>query len=559
MDVNGEAVKAEIEFRSSRRPRGRAEPGSTSTHLSHTDEKGHALAINLNDLLRGTMRSGLFLSLLLGSVLSAASAQAGAILLAQGALTGSAAGLYTDLSGLTGTLENGVSASLLGGIGSGLAYAGGTTFVGVPDRGPNAVSYNAAVDNTVSYISRIQTLDMALTPNAAPGALPFTLTPTLTGTTLLYSSTTLAYGSGASVGLGSGAPAQNTASQYYFTGRSDNYGVGDSGAAANGRLDPESIRVSNDGKTVFISDEYGPYVRQFDRATGELLRTYTLPANLNVTNLSPVGQTEIDNNTVGRVANKGMEGLALTPDGKTLVGIMQAQLEQDTGQNVLRIVTIDVATGETHEYGYALGPGSGVSDIVAINDHQFLVDERDGKGLGDGSKAKVKQIFEIDISGAADITDLSGAAAAAEVVSKNATPFVDLVAALTAHGVTAAQIPAKIEGIAFGQDVTYDNQLYHTLFVANDNDFVADTAGPNRFYVFGFQDGDLPGFVAQQFSAVPEPASWAMMILGVAGVGGLLRSRRRLGLKRRAGDELTPRRPIASRAACPAGDRLWPR
>ena len=476
------------------------------------------------------MRSKLFLGLLIGSMLSAASAQAGAILLAQGVLSGSSAGPNADLSGLTGTLENGVAANFLGGIGSGLAYAGGTTFVAVPDRGPNAVAYNAAVDNTVSYISRVQTVDMALTPNATPGALPFTLTPTLTGTTLLYSPTPLTYGSGAGVGLGSGAPAQNTASAYYFTGRSDNYGAGDSGVATDARFDPESIRVSNDGKSVFISDEYGPYVRQFDRSTGALIKTYALPSNLNVTNLSPVGQTEIDNNTVGRVANKGMEGLALTPDGKTLVGIMQAQLEQDTGQNVLRIVTIDVATGATHEYGYALSAGSGVSDIVALNDHQFLVDERDGKGLGDGSKAKVKQIFEIDISGATDITNLSGAAAAAHVVSKNPAPFLDLVAALTAQGITTDQIPAKIEGIAFGQDVSYGDQTYHTLFIANDNDFLPATSGPNQFFVFGFQDGDLPGFTAQQFAAaVPEPNTWAMMILGVGGVGGMLRLRRRAG------------------------------
>jgi hypothetical protein len=47
-----------------------------------------------------------------------------------------------------------------------------------------------------------------------------------------------------------------------------------------------------------------------------------------------------------------------------------------------------------------LTTGSGVSDIVAINDHQFLVDERDGKGLGDGSTAAVKQLFEIDLTGA---------------------------------------------------------------------------------------------------------------------------------------------------------------
>ena len=34
--------------------------------------------------------------------------------------------------------------------------------------------------------------------------------------------------------------------------------------------------------------------------------------------LSPQGSLEISGNTSGRVANKGMEGLAITPDGKTL-------------------------------------------------------------------------------------------------------------------------------------------------------------------------------------------------------------------------------------------------
>jgi len=50
-----------------------------------------------------------------------------------------------------------------------------------------------------------------------------------------------------------------------------------------------------------------------------------------------------------------MEGLAITPDGKTLVGIVQASLIQDAAEGgaaskVLRIVTIDVETGKTtHE------------------------------------------------------------------------------------------------------------------------------------------------------------------------------------------------------------------
>jgi hypothetical protein len=241
----------------------------------------------------------------------------------------------------------------------------------------------------VSYINRFQTVTMGLTPNSPGAALPFTLTPTLTATTLLSSPAPLTYGSGAGVGLGSGAPAQNTANKFYFTGRSDNFDPSkNSGNPNNARFDPESIRVSNDGKSVFISDEYGPYVYQFDRATGQRVKSFQLPANLYVSNLSPQGAVEISGNTSGRVANKGVEGLAITPDGKTLVGIMQAELIQDP-KNLLRIITIDIATGATHEFGYLLSTGCGVSDIVAINDHQFLIDERDGNGLGNGNAAKV--------------------------------------------------------------------------------------------------------------------------------------------------------------------------
>jgi len=469
--------------------------------------------------------------LVLGCCALAPAANATPILLGIGTLTGSSAGPNVDLSGLTAPMENGLPGNVLGGLGSGLTYAGGNTFLGLPDRGPNATPYNSAVDDTVSYISRFQTLNMTLTPSGS--GLPFTVTPTLTGTTLLYSPNALNYGSGAGLGnkidgttpIGSGAPAQNTANKFYFTGRSDNFGAGNSGNPNNARLDPESIRVAPDGKSIFVSDEYGPYVRQFDRTTGQLIKSFTLPANLDVAKLSPTGAGEMSpNNVTGRVANKGMEGLAITPDGKTLVGIMQAALLQD-GKGMLRIVTIDIASGQTtHEYAYQLTTGSGVSDIVAINDHQFLVDERDGQGKGGDpvTTPLIKQQFMIDLNGAKDVSNISslkknnGDGAA---VTKSSAPLVDLVKLLEAAGIPDDQIPSKIEGITFGQDVTYNGQTEHTLWIANDNDFVPDVAGPTKFFVVGLSDRDLPDLVQEQIAAIPEPSTWAMLLIGFAGLG----------------------------------------
>jgi hypothetical protein len=467
--------------------------------------------------------------------LAAAPLSAAPTLIATGSLTGSSAGAGVDLSGLGYKIENGLPQNDLGGIGSGLAYAGGNTFYAVPDRGPNALSYNGQVDDTTSYISRFETLTMNLTASSAGSALPFTLTPQLAATTLLYSANPLAYGSGAGLGNDiNGNPLQagswvNTAGKYYFTGRSDNYDpTKSSGNPLDARMDPESIRVSNNGQAVFVSDEYGPYVREFDAKTGALIRTYDVPHELYVSTLSPNGATEISNNTVGRIANKGMEGLAITPDGKTLVGIMQANLVNDPVGTV-RIVTIDVASGATHEYAYKLTDGSGISDIIAIDATHFLVDERDGKGLGDGSSAKVKKLYQVDLSGATDIKGVIDLSKVASLkYAQNKGTFLDLVAALKAFGIPVTQIPSKIEGVAFGQDVVdATGQTLHTLFIANDNDFDPANSGPNQFFVFGFKDSDLAGFTPQAFTGAPEPESWLLMTIGFGLVGATLRLRRR--------------------------------
>ena len=103
----------------------------------------------------------------------------------------------------------------------------------------------------------------------------------------------------------------------------------------------------------------------------------------------------------------------------------------------------------------------------------------------------------------------------------------DIKSILNANGISDTNIPAKLEGLSFGQDVVVGGQTLHTLYMANDNDFVPGTAGPNSFYVFGLTDGDLPNYVSQSIAPPPVPLPATLPLLSSALVGfGALRSRR---------------------------------
>ena len=471
---------------------------------------------------------------------------------------------YEDLSNQTAApLENGVPGNRLGGMGSSITYAGGDTFLMLPDRGPNAVEYASSIDSTVSYIDRFHTFNLRLLPVAAPDAgvqdsntskpvtgltppfdvsgLPFILTPTLRATTLLWSLTPLTYGKAGAFtddsgkAVGSGAPALNGNDRYYFTGRSDGFAYDPAKPAVypnlsnnpgNARLDPESIKISNNGLAVFISDEYGPYVYQFDRLTGVRIRSFRLPDSFavipNTTTSSETGgfgtDTQNSNSTrlLGRVANKGAEGLAITPDGRTLVVALQSALIQDGGTGAhgafTRIVTIDIPTGNVKaQYAYPLfatkpGKYTTISEILALNEHQFLVDERDGKGFEGGGSASYKVLNLVDIQ-APGVADVSGNPSfltnSPASVALQKVPFLDIVAVMKAHGLDpGVDLPAKLEGITFGQDVSLNGAKKHTLYLSSDNDFLASFAldddlqshvydNPNKIFVFDFDQGDL--------------------------------------------------------------------
>ena len=429
-------------------------------------------------------------------MLSLSTAHAAVSLLGVGSLPANA----TDLSGLTGTLESGVAKNLLS-VGSGLAYTGqGSRYIAVPDRGPNANPYNTAVDDTTSFQARMHEIDITISGS--------TVTPTVARTTLFSNEAGVPL-----TGLSSGFDATNS--------------------SASIRFDPEGVRVSRDGQSVFVSDEYGPFVYQFDRSTGRRIRVLNVPAKFKIVAATSRGSTETAGNTSGRISNRGMEGLAITPDGNTLVGIMQNPLAQDGGRNGLniRMLVIDLASGTSKELIYPLDNRSyGVNELVAINSTEFLAIERDGAA---GAAAVAKRVYKINIAAATDVSaiaTLPPTGLPAGTVAATKSLFLDLLN--PAFGLAGASFPEKIEGLAIGP-VLPDGRF--TLVVTNDNDFLP--ANPNNFYVFAVDRADLTGYVAQQFDYPPLPPTptvptlssallIALMMLLSLSVGDAMRRRK---------------------------------
>src|SRR5207237_54238 len=111
--------------------------------------------------------------------------------------------------------------------------------------------------------------------------------------------------------------------------------------------------------------------------------------------------------------------------------------------------------------------------MTAINDHEFLVLERDNRGFGidDPTNAipvSTKRVYRIDIAGATDVSriSLSGTnTLPAGVVPVSKKIFLDLLPELLSAG---SIVPEKIEGMTIGPrlaDGTYE------LLLVTDNDF----------------------------------------------------------------------------------------
>ncbi|MCR5253001.1 MAG: esterase-like activity of phytase family protein [Treponema sp.] len=234
-------------------------------------------------------------------------------------------------------------------------------------------------------------------------------------------------------------------------------------------LDSEGLVAMKDG-SFWVSDEYGPHIVHFSKKGVELER------------ISPYGMTtngrKIPAVLANRRANRGMEGLAKTPDEKYLVGIMQSTLYNPSKKEVvnnrlIRIVKFELATGKIWQYLYQQNKETdSCCGITALSNDEFIVIERDGKFAGEENAHKY--LFKINLK---DATDVNG-----DMTSKNGM----LIDGKTLEQCTQAEVLDA--GITFIKkelvtdlvaEISYSHDKLeglwlkdnHTICVANDNDF----------------------------------------------------------------------------------------
>lgn len=194
-------------------------------------------------------------------------------------------------------------------------------------------------------------------------------------------------------------------------------------------LDPESMVLAPDG-SFWISEEFGPFLLHV-AADGRLLEPpLPVPGVRSPQNpfLDLAGGPRPERPTLA--ASRGFEGLAISPDGDSLYALLEGAVTGDEAQD-LRIYVFRVAARKFDDdvlrlrleapaqqvdltklvdprgrrvYPDATAPPAGplaIGELKAVNDHQFLLIERDN--LGDDERApRFKKVFLLDLAGAAD-------------------------------------------------------------------------------------------------------------------------------------------------------------
>ena len=265
-------------------------------------------------------------------------------------------------------------------------------------------------------------------------------------------------------------------------------------------FDIESVRRDASGN-LWFGEEFGPYLVKTD-ATGKVLRSEIALPGVHSPDDPKLGST-----TPNLGSSRGFEGMAINASGTKLFTLLEGTVTGDPAGS-LRINEFDLASESftSRAFRYRLDArGTNIGDMTAVNDHEFLVIERDGTS---GDPNGFKRIFKVDT----DIVDSQGFAQKSEVV--------DLMGLadpndLNGDGSTLFNFPF----------VTIEDVLIldaNTLLVINDNNYpggggrgagVADNSEFLRIHL------DQPLAVA----AVPEPETYGLMLAGLAIVGCVAR------------------------------------
>ena len=234
--------------------------------------------------------------------------------------------------------------------------------------------------------------------------------------------------------------------------------------------DIETIRVDPQDGSLWYGSEGNrkvglhPFVRHADR-DGKFLATLPTPAMFNVSK-----------EAIGSRNNMSFEALSFASDGKSLWLGMEAALYQDgplaTPDNgsVVRITRLDRAGTVLGQYAYPIEPvasrpapgreaDNGVSEILAVNDHQVLVVERAGVEHADGVYSNHVRIYAMDTDGASDIQSMP-ALAGAKYVPARKRLLLDL------EKIGLARID-NIEGISWGPRL--ENGRRSLVMISDDN------------------------------------------------------------------------------------------
>ena len=261
-------------------------------------------------------------------------------------------------------------------------------------------------------------------------------------------------------------------------------------------LDPEGVVVHPTSGHFFVSDEYGPSVYEMDR-NGAVVKTFTVPARLLPRNAaSGVANFANDSgNTAGKRTNRGFEGLAISPDGRYVFAMLQsAMLDEGAGNgSINRIVKFDAVSGAAiAQYAYQMkrsGQGQGISSLVALNDHEFLVLERNNRGVGVGAAFATadKEVYKIDLSGATDVSDIDLDSGSAFTAVTKSAQWLDLdINHIDLDGdgdvESAGKSAEKWEGLSLGPRL---NDGSYLLLAGTDNDYsVTQNAGGTQLDVY---------------------------------------------------------------------------